>query len=319
VPQLQLTVLRTLPAALVAAGALTPQAAQASCAEPTPALVWSYPKDGETDVPTNITLWVLLSNWHKPGKVLLDGKELPVNGVGYGYRPLEPLSPSSPHEITIVASPPAVEPPVTLTIRFTTASSETENEVPMVPMVQSVSATQTRPLTNLCQSVVHAMDCFDTGQTTHLVFNTEARPFLWIVERMPMLMGESPVFTLWPGECEVPEIYVNPADASRCTYQYRLHAVEGTGLRAMSPPFCPADLLRAEPGDDGGAPIEPDAGVPPEADAGTSGPAPTTGNPVVGEAGASGGCSVGGGKSGAPLLFLALLWAIGRTRKPAPR
>ena len=38
-----------------------------------------------------------------------------------------------------------------------------------------LSATTSRPLSNPCQSVVHAMDCFDTGQDTHLVFETEAR------------------------------------------------------------------------------------------------------------------------------------------------
>jgi len=304
VRQLQLTSLRAL-AALAAAGALVPSPAKASCTEPKPELVWSYPRDGEADVPTNITIWLLLSNWHRPGKVYLDGKELPVNGFGFGYRPLEPLAPSSAHEVTFQASTPGTEPAVMLSLKFTTAAGDTELEPPMVPMVSAVSATQSRPLSNVCQAVVHAMDCFDTGQDTHLVFQTEARPFLWIIERVPMLVGESPVFSLWPSECDLPEIFAPGSAARACGHQYRLHAMEGTGLRAMSAPFCPSDLIKAAPGDDGGAPPAPaDAGVTPD-DAGAPpmGGA-NTGNPRIGETDGSGGCSVGGGRSGGALLLL---------------
>jgi hypothetical protein len=265
-------------------------------------VVWSYPKDGDTDVPTNVTVWLLLSNWRRPAKVMLDGQEVPVDEFGFGYRPPAPLVPSSPHELSVQAS---TEPPVTLTIRFTTASGETERELPMVPKVQAVTATTSRPLSNQCQSVVHAMDCFDTGQDTHLVFQTEARPFLWIVERVPMAMGESPVFTLWPGECELPEVFLDSSAARTCFRQYRLHAVEGTGLRASSQPFCPSQLVRAEPADAGGLEPEADGGVAPE-DAGAPGMGPTTGNPQIGDAGTSSGCSVGRSPSGGLLLLLAL-------------
>lgn len=299
--------------ALVLTSALVPRPARASCTPPAPTVVWSYPRDGETGVPTNVTLWLLLSNWHRPGKALLDGKEVPVNGFGFGYRPLEPLAPSGPHELVIDGAPPG-EPPVTLTIRFTTASGDTELEPAMVPAVTAASATQSRPVSNLCQAVVHAMDCFDTGQDTHLVFETEARPLVFVVERVPMLMGESPVFTLWPGECELPEIFVNGSVARTCTYRYRLHALEATGLRAMSPPFCPSELIKAAPGDDGGAPPEPDA-APPPSDAGApTGGGPSTANPRIGETGGAGGCSVGGGAGSGALLLLALALLLRRRR-----
>ena len=311
--RLQLTCLHAL-AALAAASALCPRPARASCVEPTPTVVWSYPKDGDTEVPTNITLWLLLSNWHRPGKVLLDGKELPVNGFGFGYRPLEPLAPSSPHELAFQASTPGTEPAVNLTIRFTTGSGETEREPPMTPMVTAVSALGSRPLSNLCQGVVHAMDCFDQAQDTHLVFDTAARPFLWIIEQVPNQMGESPVFTLWPGECELPELFVTGNAARVCGHQYRLHAMEGTGLRAMSAPFCPADLVRAAPGEDGGLPPAPDGGGVAPADAGASGPRPSTGNPQVSDAGGSGGCSVAHGRA-LPVPFLVLVLILGLARR----
>jgi hypothetical protein len=303
---------RALLAAAVVLG-LTPSA-RASCVPPAPAVVWSYPKDGDVDVPTNVTLWLLLSNWNRPGLVLLDGKEVPVNGFGLGYQPLEPMAPSSPHVWTFQATPPG-DPPVNLTIHFTTASGETEHESPAVPTVPFTTASPSRPLSNLCQSVVHAMDCFDTGQDTHLVFGVESRPFLWVVERVPALMGESPVFTLWPGECEQPEVFLADLDARRCDHQYRLHALEGTGLRAMSRPFCPGALLRPTDSPDGGAVMPPDEPPPagsPDAGAPAATPdaaAPTHGNVDTYDAGKAGGCSVGGaeGRGGALLLLLLLV------------
>jgi hypothetical protein len=306
------------PALLGSAGFL-PQRAQASCAAPAPAVVWSYPKDGDVDVPTNVTLWLLLSNWHRPGKVLLDGKEVPVNGFGLGYQPLEPMAPSSPHELTFQATPPGVDPAVNLTIHFTTASGETERESPMVPTVPWVTASTVRPLSSLCQSVVHAMDCFDTGQDTHLLFGSEQRPFLWVVERVPAQMGESAVFNLWPGECGQPEVFLTGADARSCFRQYRLHALEVAGLRAMSRPFCPSGLLRSDdpdggamppdqppPGDDAGAPASPDAGA----------PAPSPGHDGVGahEVTGGSGCSVGRGGAPGLMAVLLLLLALRRRR-----
>jgi MYXO-CTERM domain-containing protein len=172
-----------------------------------------------------------------------------------------------------------------------------------------------RPLSTLCQSVVHAMDCFDTGQDTHLVFGLESRPFLWIVERVPKLDGESPVFTLWPGECGQPEVFVPGSGIATCDHQYRIHALEGTGLRAMSKPFCPAGLLKIDDPDGGAPPDQPppggdDAGAPPvTVDAGP--PAPIPGHDGVGthEVTGSSGCSVGGGSAGGTLLMLLLLLA----------
>ncbi|HXU82478.1 MAG TPA: hypothetical protein VN914_13845, partial [Polyangia bacterium] len=295
-PRLPLIRLSILLPVLAASAVLGTPSSRASCMPPAPAIVWSYPKDGDVDVPTNVTLWLLLSGWHRPGLVLLDGKEIPVNGFGFGYQPLEPMAPSSPHELTFQATSPGAAPAVTLTIHFTTASGETERQSPTVPTVPYVTASPTRPLSTLCQSVVHAMDCFDTGQDTHLVFATEAKPFLWVVERVPALMGESPVFTLWPGECDQPEVFLQDAVARNCTHQYRLHALEGTGLRAMSRPFCPAALLRATDGPDGGAVMPPDEPPPADLDAGvatpTDGPAPSHGNENTYDAGGKkGGCS----------------------------
>jgi hypothetical protein len=283
-------------------------------------VVWSYPQDGAVDVPTNVTLWLLLSNWQRPGKVLLDGKEVPVDGFGLGYLPPEPMAPSSPHELTFQASPPGVDPAVTLTIHFTTASGGTEPLSPAVPAVAYTTASPHRVLSNLCQSVVHAMDCFDSGQDTHLVFGVEQKPFVWIVERVPALMGESPVFTLWPGECGQPEVFLADADARTCGHQYRLHALEGTGLRTMSRPFCPAGLLRPTDTPDGGDPTPPDQPPPsslpdagPPGDSGAAPPIPGHDDNGTHEVSGGHGCSLAGrGRPGFTVLLLAL--ALGRRR-----
>lgn len=331
-PRLQLTVPVPLFAlAVVAAASGLALPAHASCVGPMPSIVWSYPRDGQTEVPTNATIWLLLSSWHRPPTISLDGKELPVNAFGFGYLPTEPLAPSTNHVITLAAPGPSGA-PVSLSLRFTTASGETEREPPAVPTVTSVVASQARPLDLVCQGVVHAMDCFDTGQDTHLMFVTEGRPLLWIVERIPQAMGESPRFDLWPGECQVPEIFVHDSVSRACGARYRLHAIEGTGLRAMSPPFCPAELVKpATPDQDGGvAPPEDDGGVPATADAGAPEPPPPGGmlpggaqaNPQVKSVdGGDGGCSFGGGAgtAGGVVLLLMALMAVAALRRRRQR
>jgi hypothetical protein len=158
------------------------------------------------------------------------------------------------------------------------------------------------------------MDCFDQGQDSHLVFGVAGRPFLWIVERVPRLIGESPVFTLWPGDCEQPEVFVDGDNLAVCDHQYRLHALEGTGLRAMSKPFCPSGLLKTDDPDGGAPPDQPPpssdhAGAPVMVDAGP--PAPIPGHDGVGthEVTGGSGCNVGGGSASGALLVLLLLLA----------
>lgn len=63
------------------------------------------------------------------------------------------------------------------------------------------------------------MDCFDTGQATHLIFETDAKPVVFIVagDEVPWTMA-------WPGECGAPEIFVR-----ECSGVHTVYAVSATG------------------------------------------------------------------------------------------
>src|SRR5829696_7651889 len=131
---------------LLATLLVCPASARAGCAPPVPEVVWSYPAEGQTDVPTNATIWILLPNWTQPASVSLDGMEVPANGFGFGYVPEQLLAPSSPHQVTFRATAAKVQPPVDLTIRFTTGAGPAEATPPSPPAILWASASATREL-----------------------------------------------------------------------------------------------------------------------------------------------------------------------------
>ena len=70
---------------------LSPQVAQASCVAPPPQVLWSYPAAGQSDVPTNATLWLRLS---RVGNIALT-----LNGAPQPYVAVDVLSPEEPGRI----------------------------------------------------------------------------------------------------------------------------------------------------------------------------------------------------------------------------
>jgi len=79
--QARMTTLRAglrlaVPAALFAAISIQPAVASARCKVPPLELLWSYPANGDANVPTNAQLWTLSSAWIAPN-VLLDGAPIP--------------------------------------------------------------------------------------------------------------------------------------------------------------------------------------------------------------------------------------------------
>jgi hypothetical protein len=218
--------------------------------------------------------------------------------------------------VTFRATPARVQPPVDLTIRFTTGAGPADGTPPSPPAVPSASAAATRALTPLCQRVLDAMECFDAGPRFHLVFTTPAMPLLWIIESAGSEPGAAPTFELWPGSCGSPEAFVEEAATRACNRRFRLHAVTEAGLRASSAPLCPGELVTMPLPP---SPVTPDAGAeplpdPPQPDAGaaTPGPGPTPGgatgsDPMVHETESRSACSVTGRRETAGLAWLALL------------
>jgi hypothetical protein len=309
--------------ALIAALA-SPPLAGAACLTPAPTVVWSYPAEGQLDVPTNAAVWLLLSNGHTPEVVFIDEQPVPANEVGVGFQPPQPLAPGA-HLLSFLATPEDADLPVQLTLRFTTGAGPSEEEPPEAPFVTGITVPTMRALAPRCQAAVQAMGCADTGADTHLVFANPAAPLLWIVERVPAVMDETPVFTAWPGDCGLPELFTRESVKRSCGHRYRLHAAGPTGLRSTGKPVCPDELLAARPAPDGGVdPDDPDGSisdpgdqpVPGTPDAGAPRPAPAGSGVQVHEStgDVTGGCDVAGSAAPATVV-LPLIVLIVFTRR----
>ena len=223
-----------------------------------------------------------------------------------------------------------MQPPVQLTIRFTTGPGPAETTPPAPPAVLWASASATRDLAPACQRALDAMECVDTGPRFHLIFTTDAMPLLWIIESSAGDAAAAPSFELWPGSCGLPEVFVDEGATRACNRRYRLHALTEAGLRAMTPSLCPGDLVKMPLPP---SPVMPDAGVdpgvqPPPDQSGTDGGAPSTGgggtgggpgprgtDPAVHETESRSGCAFGGGGAGGgQAIVLLLLLALVRRR-----
>jgi hypothetical protein len=323
--------MKTSPLLVCLAGALgaAPSPALAACLTPAPTVVWSYPSEGQTDVPTNLAVWLLLSNGHTPDVVFIDDEPVPANMLGFGFEPPQPLTPNSLHVLSFLATPEDAELPVQLSLRFTTGPGPADELPPEAPFITAVTNPTMRNLAPRCQQAVQAMACQEKDPDTHLVFANSSRPLLWIVERLPAVENEPAFYTLWPGDCGLPELFTGPGARSACDHHFRLHALGPTGLRATGKPVCPSQLLGARPGgDDGGAPADdPDGSAPPlpeegsapmSPDAGPRGPAPRGSGVQVHESGGDvvGGCALGGARPPAGVLLALLLIVALRRRRP---
>lgn len=218
---------------ICALGAWAPTKARANCAEPVPKLIWSYPADGATDVPTNARIFVLPSG---PGPLQTP---IEVNGVpiatepgGYGFA--ASMNPNTDYEV-VVRSNGSLGSVTPLRFRFRTGDGPAANEAPAVPVVARVSRASVRTLAPLCQAALQAMDCFDTGQDTHLVFETPVRPVVFFIE--PISKSQIPWAMQWPGDCGDPEIFINGRFPG-CPGDHRIVAVGPTGESAATTVLC---------------------------------------------------------------------------------
>jgi hypothetical protein len=221
---------------VIAVAAAAPREAWASCVAPEPRIVWSYPADGETEVPLNARIFIV-TNVLSPQIVTINGDPLVLepDKVGYGAK----LAPNTDYIVTLEPSSPF--PPKLLTFKFTTGATAVAPEIPSVPGVSRITAKHERAFTPQCQAAWEAMDCFDTGQDTHLVFETPARPLLFMVQSLgPPRSIPWPI--AWPGVCGDPEVFVG-SFAGICGGSYYITAISRTGdMRSVD---IPCDRVRA--------------------------------------------------------------------------
>jgi hypothetical protein len=220
------TVILTLAAATAAAGH-----AHAKCVLPVPSIVWSFPADGATDVPTNARVVVLTSMaGQTPAKIVVNGVPVSASSVPYSFEPV--LEPNKEHVVTFAVG---LSQPVQLGFRFTTGAGPAPAPAPGRPKVERQTTSTTRDLSPACAAALQVSGCFDTGENTHLVFETTSRPLYWLIERKPGGTGDWQAPTLWPGECGSPEDFIHDHqlrgfDPTR----YRLTAVTLAGQTAAT-------------------------------------------------------------------------------------
>jgi hypothetical protein len=221
--------------ATVAALLLSGSTARASCVAPVREIVWSYPADGEKNVPTNARVFLLTTyGAFEPGTIAINGQPL-SREPGDSRAGLGPaLAPLTEYVVTL-SQASSSEP--TLSFRFETGMGPVAAPLPAVPVVERQTRLTVRAFSPMCAAAWHAMDCFDTGQDTHLVFETASRPLLFYVE--PLASGLLPWSMAWPGVCGDPEVFIR-SGGPPCTGPFRLHAVSLTGDETTADPQCTA-------------------------------------------------------------------------------
>ncbi len=230
--------------ALLALGAaaltfLRADGADASCVAQPPRLVWSYPPDGAVDVPTNARLFYLTALSGRRSTLEVNGKAPPADPPGDGppYGRGLALEPRTRYTVTIKVEGYGSEPESTLSWTFTTGDGPAPASLPRTLAINRITALPERELSPVCEQAWQAMDCFDTGQDTHVVFETDARPVMFFV--LPLGSGSSVPWTIgWPGVCGSPEVYVR--EASGCRGPHRIFAVAHTGEAVTTDVECNA-------------------------------------------------------------------------------
>ena len=231
--------------------------ARASCALPPIEIIWSYPADGASDVPTNARVFLLTHGGFYTGAVHVNGQAVEVNpqDTPFGWNPR--LQPDTHYVVEARNLGPSFR---TLTIRFTTGAGPMSGALPAPPVVDRTIPLSTRDLSRACASALYVGTCFDTGLPDHLVLETRSRPLFFVLAQQP-----SSNFTIhWPGECGQPEVF---SGARRASGQYRISAVGITGETVTADFNCdgsaqPAATSPAPPASDAGSRAPPDRTTP---------------------------------------------------------
>ncbi|MDB4987298.1 MAG: hypothetical protein JWN04_2476 [Myxococcaceae bacterium] len=226
------------PCALAAAVLwLAPREASASCAAPPLKVLWTYPADGDQAVPTNAVFWALATGW-RTANVTIDGAPLPALSA-LGERALGDLTPNQEHVLRLdyaseldddAGSSEAFE------IHFRTGDGPAARvPAPSFAGVERASSI----IDSTCPEVVHAQDCFDTGQNTLLSFEVTA----------PQVIGWIAEGKLWPAQCGSPALFITePVSTERC---FEVQPLGPGGLIGDSVRYC-APALAAGPWIDAG-------------------------------------------------------------------
>lgn len=227
--------------------------AGASCVAPPVDVYWTYPANGDRDVPTNAVIWVV--GTLASGSVTLDGRALSAEPVSFGSARYQPdlLLPQTDHVLRIAAgeqfAADADGGVPTFEIAFRTGAGPGTN--PAAPSFASFSTSSGFPTQTRCSEVIRGQDCFDTGQNTLATFAVAGDAIAWLVQST--YLGES---TVWPNDCGAPSIFGHPFGDS-C---FELSAIGVGGLTSPSVKACPVSGAATAGSGGAGAGAAPRAG-----------------------------------------------------------
>lgn len=250
----------------VLAWSVAREPAHASCAAPPPKVLWTYPADGDRDVPIDSVLWVISNAWGAPSLATLNGKPLDAmqsdgvfDAVSFAPGTLQPdtsyvlhLEYSSWAADLDAGDSPAYD------VAFQTGSSR--SKAPPKPFVAGYRASSGLDAMHPCADVIAAQDCFDQGQNTLLAFDVVGDGALaWLVN------GELTGRTLWPQRCGDPALFTDQRFDYGCVDVQTLGV---GGKLSDKATFCIPALPAPDAGvrggatRDGGTQLEKDAGRP---------------------------------------------------------
>lgn len=226
----------------LAAASLTPASlVLAKCVTPPVELLWSYPSDGDTDVPTNAVFWSL--NKHSYANPTLT-----LNGVPVATQPREPNASSAPgtplgplmaqHDYVLrlefptpVFSDGGTGQPIE--IAFRTGDGPAERLEPVT--ATGNEQTPDGPDFSLafldaeCAEEIRAQGCFDTGPNTLIHFDVFA----------PRAVAFRIDDKLWPARCGRPAIYHrNFARRTGDEFCFAVQAIGPAGLLTDATSYC---------------------------------------------------------------------------------
>jgi hypothetical protein len=272
-------------------------------------VLWTYPANGDVDVPTDSSLWLAanVSSFGQVPTVELNGTAVSVQAESLSaLAPLrfEPptLAPDTSYVWTLRYPPTDGQSATTFEVQFKTGKRQ-RRAAPKVRVVAHAEhdvASSAGP----CTAILAAQRCFDTiGQRPprrHELVVTPTSAVGWLVRSAK---GER---ILWPAVCGAPQIIIDESESKEC------FALQSIGLGGQLGPrrdFCsgekhaplprtagappPAGLSPIAPQPSPAALTTPEAGVPaaaaPPAQGNSAEPAAKP------DAVSQGGCSLGGG------------------------
>jgi hypothetical protein len=206
--------------------------AHASCAVARFELVWSWPADGDTNVPLDATMQLLTSK-KRVGSWAATLNDQPLDSDSADSFALGGLQPDTDYTFRIVSTDmriPTEMPEIAVHFRTGAASG---GVVP-APKVAATRLEEEFPLlSERCQATLGAQSCWDTGPAKYRTFDIEdSSAVAYLVS-----VGDNGYEMLWPVDCEpiASELQQFPNDEPIC---YRVRAVDARGERSEATQLC---------------------------------------------------------------------------------